>query len=112
MPSIAHDGAAAREWLGCACPDLRPEAYTGDTIGAQLRDNARDYVNSPAGTALGSNVKLARSVLGLSLVATRWRLCRRGEHSFKLYSAEPSAVRVWTTEPLVWSTISAQPRRA
>ena len=38
--------------VNCAsmgCPDLRPEAYTGDTIWAQLRDNARDYVNSPAG---------------------------------------------------------------
>ena len=38
--------------VNCAsmsCPDLSPQAYTGDNVYTLLRQNARDYVNSPAG---------------------------------------------------------------
>lgn len=41
--------------VNCAsvsCPNLRSQAYTGDEIYPQLRENARAYVNSPRGVRI------------------------------------------------------------
>ncbi|MES1950053.1 glutaredoxin 2 [Salinisphaera sp. S4-8] len=48
---IWHDGLT-HYGVNCAslsCPDLATRAYTGKNVYTLLRENARDYVNSPAG---------------------------------------------------------------
>ena len=61
---IWHDGLT-HYGVNCAsmsCPDLSTQAYTGDNVYTLLRENARDYVNSPAGVRFDDGELVVSSI--------------------------------------------------
>lgn len=61
---IWHDGMT-HYGVNCAsisCPSLRANAYTGANVRQALRDNAKDYINSPQGVSINDDQVMASRI--------------------------------------------------